>query len=390
MVSAKATSEPAPEPRPGTDRNPLRLRPLDEVGDDQEVAGIVHALDDAELEGEPLVVLLARRAFGEAVVGDAPGEPLRRAPPQFARLVDGLRTRQREARQDRLARHRPERAALGDLDGRGERLRQVGELRHHLGAGLEAVLDGELAPVGLAEHAPLGDAQQRVVGLVVVDGRKERLVGGDERDTLGIGEIDERGLDGALLGEAVALQLDIEPVAERLLERVQARSGEMRLAGEDRAIDRAVRTAGERDQPLGAAVEPGPLDVRRLVAGMIEEGAGVEMQQVAVAGLGRGEQHEARHRGDRRAARPHLVFLVATVDRQRTADDRLDARARHLVGEFERAEHVVAVGEGQRRLMVGLGELGELGDRQRPLEQRVGRMHVEMNKSGHCSPVSRL
>ena len=110
------------------------------------------------------------------------------------------------------------RAALGDLDGRGERLRQIGEQRHHLGAGLEAVLDGELAPVGLAEHAPLGDAEQRVVGLVVVDGREERLVGGDERHALGVGEVDQRRLDGALLGEAVALQLDIEPVAERRLE----------------------------------------------------------------------------------------------------------------------------------------------------------------------------
>ena len=251
------------------------------------------------------------------------------------------------------------------------------------------MLDGELAPVGLAERAPLGDAQQRVVGLVVIDGRKERLVGGDERNALGIGEIDERRLDGALLGEAVALQLDIEPVAERREERVQARRGEMRLAGEDRAVDRAVRAAGERDQPLGAAVEPGALDVRRLVAGMIEEGARIEMQQVAVAGFGRGEQHEARHRGDRRAAGPHLVLLIAAIDRERTADDRLDARARHLVGEFERPEHVVGVGERQRRLMVGFGELGELGDRQRPLEQRVGRMHVEMDKSDHCSPVSR-
>ena len=75
----------------------------------------------------------------------------------------------------------------------------------------------------------------------------------------------------------------------------------MRLAGEDRAVERAVRAAGERDQPLGVAVEPGALDVRRLVAGMIEEGARVEMQQVAVAGFGRGKQHDARHVA---AARP--------------------------------------------------------------------------------------
>ena len=40
-----------------TDGNVVRLRPLDEVGDDEEVAGILHALDDGELEIEPLVVV---------------------------------------------------------------------------------------------------------------------------------------------------------------------------------------------------------------------------------------------------------------------------------------------------------------------------------------------
>ena len=40
------------------DRNALRLRPLDEIRDDEEVAGIFHALDHAELEGEPLAIVL--------------------------------------------------------------------------------------------------------------------------------------------------------------------------------------------------------------------------------------------------------------------------------------------------------------------------------------------
>ena len=55
----------------GTDRNTLRLRPLDEVGDDQEVAGIFHAGDDAELEFEPLVIFLFGVAMGDAVARQA-------------------------------------------------------------------------------------------------------------------------------------------------------------------------------------------------------------------------------------------------------------------------------------------------------------------------------
>ena len=49
------------------DRNALILRPLDEVGDDQEVAGIFHPLDHLQLEGEPLAVFLDGAAGREPV-----------------------------------------------------------------------------------------------------------------------------------------------------------------------------------------------------------------------------------------------------------------------------------------------------------------------------------
>ncbi len=48
-----------------TDRNALRLGPLDEVRHDQEVTRIVHAGDDIELEGETLAVGLRRSIPGE-------------------------------------------------------------------------------------------------------------------------------------------------------------------------------------------------------------------------------------------------------------------------------------------------------------------------------------
>ena len=50
------------------DRNALRFRPLDEIGDDQEVAGIFHADDDAEFEGQPLLILFSRVAGCGAVL----------------------------------------------------------------------------------------------------------------------------------------------------------------------------------------------------------------------------------------------------------------------------------------------------------------------------------
>ena len=115
--------------------------------------------------------------------------------------------------------------------------------------------------------------------------------------------------------------------------------------------------AGERNEAVGLALEPGELDMRRLVRRAFEEGAGVEPHQAAVAGLARGQEHDAlarRCRGD--ATMAAGVVLVAEIDRERAADDRLHAIAGELLREFERTEHVVGVGQRQRRLVVGLGE----------------------------------
>ena len=135
---------------------PCCLRPLDEVGDDQEVAGIFHPLDDGELEGEPLAVVVDGAAGREAVRGDAARQPrlgLRGAAPRPRRAR--RRRRAVKPRQDRLARPRAERAALRDLDRRGERLGQIGKQRRHLGARLEVVLRRKLAPLGLGDHRAL-------------------------------------------------------------------------------------------------------------------------------------------------------------------------------------------------------------------------------------------
>ena len=50
-----------------TDGNVVGLGPFDEVRDDQEVARIVHAVDDVDLEGEPLLIVLFGGALRQAV-----------------------------------------------------------------------------------------------------------------------------------------------------------------------------------------------------------------------------------------------------------------------------------------------------------------------------------
>src|SRR6185369_9589821 len=102
-------------------RNALCLRPLDKVGHDEEVAGILHALYDAELEIEPRLVVVGGEALRDAGGGEALRKPRLGALAQLGRFVGPLA--RGEARQNRFARFRTIGAALGDLDGRGERLR---------------------------------------------------------------------------------------------------------------------------------------------------------------------------------------------------------------------------------------------------------------------------
>ena len=363
---------------------PCALRPLDEVGDDEEVAGIFHAFDDLELEGQSLAVFLDGAAGREPVASS-----IRRSSPASARLRNSAAssTAAPPSPTEKRGRigclhPRPEGATLRDLDRRGDRLGQIGEQRGHFGAGLEPVLGRELAPVGLDHQPPFGDADQRVMRLVVLALGEQRLVGRDQRDAARIGELDERRLGGAFGRSAVALQLDVEPVAEQPRQRLAAPARQTALAGDDRRIERPAGPSGQRDQAIGLALEPSELEMRLLVRRRLEKCARIEPHQAAVAALARGQENDARALQDRAVAGARAGLLVGEIHRQCAADDRLDARRRHLVGEFERPEHVVGVGERERGLPVGLGELGKPRDGQRAFEQRIGRVHVQMHETG--------
>ena len=322
--------------------------------------------------------------------GDAAGEPLLGLLAQLGGLIDGMAIlTHRKARQDRLMGLGPERAALGDVHRGGYRFRQILKQLNHFAAGLEAMLRGELAPVGFRNDTAFGDADQRVVGLVVLRGGEVRLIGRDQRGALGIGEFDQHRLGLALGRHAMALQFDIEPVAEQIEQRFQARRGERALPGGDRRIERTAEAPGERDHAFGLALQPIELEARRLVRRRVEEGARVEPHQAAVALLARRQQHDALALGHGVSV-ARAMLDVAEIDGQRAADNGLDAGSGELFGEFQRAEHVVGVGQRQRRLMIGLGEFRQLADRQRAFEQRIRRVHVQVHEIeiGHEAAMS--
>ena len=213
------------------DRNALRLRPFDEVGDDQEVAGEFHLLDDGELEIEPLAILLDRIAGSGSMRRQPRVEPFMGLAAQFVGL--GLQRHlivgdiaAGKARQDRVAVLGIVGAAQRDLDGVVDRFRQIGEQPCHIGLAAQEIVRCQPAAVVGGDDRAFGNGDQRVMRVIVVAGGEERLIGGDQRQIMDIGKIDRRFLDGAVIaGDAV--QLDIEPVAKQRLERQQPRFGEI-------------------------------------------------------------------------------------------------------------------------------------------------------------------
>ena len=130
--------------------------------------------------------------------------------------------RRREVRQLRLAEHQAQVAALRDLDGVGDRAGQVGEQRFHLRLRLEVLLAAE-APDALRvrQHLAFGDADARVMRLVIVGGEELHGVRRDHRQPSRAASCDRGAHVGLVAGQAVALQLDVEAAGKTRARRAR-------------------------------------------------------------------------------------------------------------------------------------------------------------------------
>ena len=176
----------------------------------------------------------------------------------------------------------------------------------------------------------------------------------------------------------MALDLDVEArLAEGRPQRIEPRARKIRAAGAERRVEGAGGAPGERDEAGRRFGDRLHRDARRLAERVVEVGPRGEAQKVAVAGLVLGEHHDAGRRED--GARHRVGRLEG--DRDLHPGDRLDAAACGLLREFQGAEQVVGVGQRQRRLPVSGRRLHEVADLQRPFEERVGRVDVEVDEA---------
>ncbi len=120
--------------------------------------------------------------------------------------------------------------------------------------------------------------------------------------------------------------------------------------------------------------------MRRAIA-RIEESLAGKAHQVAVPGLVLCEQNQRAMMSRARTGARRLVGGLRKGDGQRASEDWLHTFGSERFGKFKRAEKVVPVGDGERGLSVGGGQLRKSLHRQRAFQQRIGGMHMKVDEA---------
>ena len=376
----------------GPDTDAVVLRPVDEVGDDEEVPREAHLQDDAGL----VLGLLAN------LVGDAV-----RISVVQARLdlfdqpaVLGLPLRNREPRHVVRRGVELHLASLRDEQRVVAGLGVIAEELAHLGGSLDVVAVAvELESVGIVERGSGLHAQEGLVSVGLVLVRVVRVIGRDERDVEVLREADEVGHHAPLDRQAVVHDLgEVVLLAEDVLELRSGRTSGVVLPQAQTCLHLSRRAAGRRDEslavrlqqlPIHARLEVVPLHARqraqpeevvhplRALAPHRHMGVRARSRDVIALLIGRAPRHSRLVAAVR--ARRHVRFQP---------DDGLHTGRLGRVVELERRECVAVVGDGDRRHPIlgrGLRHGPDLG---RSVEHRVLAVHVQMNEGVGCHTSS--
>ena len=201
--------------------------------------------------------------------------------------------------------------------------------------------------------------------------------GGDQRTAELCGEAPHRLVDLLLLGEPVALDLEVDVLgAEDPDELVDVGPRVLRATLDDAPARARLQAAGQAEHAVGVALEQVEVDPGLALVEALEEAAARELDEVAVAGVGLGQQRQVVALDAAVAHRP----VVDEVGLE--AEQRLDVVLAAGLEELDRAVHDAVVGEAERRL-TELRRAGREGiDVARAVEQRVLGVDVEVRAAG--------
>ena len=258
------------------------------------------------------------------------------------------------------------------------------EGREHLARILHVELVGAEAPALLVVERLAGlDAEQHVVGDVILRMEVVAVVGRHQRQAELVGQRDQLTVGALLLLQVVVLDLDVVAVAEDLAVLHQHVAGAIHRAGHQRLIDLARQAAGQCDQPAVEFAQQRLVDAR-LVVEALRVAEGHQAAEVAVPFLVGRQQDEMEIAGGLEVVAPDDPLLVPPIawrDVHLAADDRLHPMRDARLVELDGAEHVAVVGHRDRRHAELLHARHELRDLVGPVEQRVLGVEVEVSEA---------
>ena len=354
--------------------NAVALCPINEVGDDQEVAGVAHLNDGPGLEVEPLRVFGAP-ALADSGIGVKQLQSLCESCRGFGAemVVERDAFGGRKGGQIILPQRQREVATLCDLHRVGERLGKIGKRRRHLRLRLEILVGREpFRPARIGEHMTFGDAHTRLVGTETVRPQELDRMRRDHRQGLFVGERDRRrherivvGVTGALRFEVIASRKSCRPFARGPLPAAA-------IALQQRMADVAVARARQCDQPVRSIIEPLTPDFRAPAIRVGAISASEPVGELQIAGARGHEQQRAKR----------LVALGLVREPEVAAEERLDARAARGAVELDQAEHVGEIADRQCRHGIGHGRLNRLVDAQSAVDDREFAVEAQVDECG--------
>ena len=344
----------------------------DQVPHHEEIRREPHVGDDAELVVETADDL-GREGLAVTATGTVEGEMAQ------VLVLGGEGSRYFEARELGLAELDVDLGPFRHPQRVVARLGDVAKEVAHLGRRLQVVLLGlEAEALGIVDGRPGLDAQQGVVGDSVFTVGVVAVVGGEQGRAQPLGDVDELGVGALLLLQPVVLQLHEEVVGpEDVLEAAGQLVRPIDLALKQRLEHYTAQAAGGGDDAVVVALEQLPVDSGSVVVAL-EEGLGRELDEVAVALGGLGQEGEVvvellalraltagvvQPTPPYRPLEPRVGRLVGLE-----ADHGVQALGPGLLVEVEDPVHVPVVGDPDGGLAVGGGGGDDLVDTGRSVE----------------------
>ena len=374
--------------------DPLRLRPVDVVGDGEEVAREAHRNDDVLL----VLGLLAhcvrntvREAIAQAsldLLDEPRGLVFAFGHREVGHVVRAL-LRGREVHV----------AALRDLEGRVAGARKLAPQGTHLVRRADVVAVAvELESVGVVDARARVDAQERVLDLAVVALDVVRVVGGHEGRVHELGDLEDLLVGASLDVDAVVHDLDVEVLHAENVAKLRGLShGLVPLPQAQTRLHGTRGAAREHDEALVELAEQLLVGARPLAELAVRRGVGPQAEEVVHARRVVGDQGQvvvgaagAHVVGTLpRLAPQDLLAIEARGPRRHVrlqADDRLDARILAVRVEVEGTEKITVIRQADRGLPETGGLLRHRFRLRRSVEHRILGVIVKVHEGiSHAS-----